>query len=116
MIGILPGKIITEFLKYDIAPEDGDKRPDLSRDLIRIAVIERHGRNGNRATGFVKGFGLQRGAIASTVCHDHHNIAVVGADYADMALAANRLSEIEGGFVVVEGGQVLAELALPVAG
>jgi adenine deaminase len=51
-----------------------------------------------------KGFGLQRGAIASTVCHDHHNIAVVGADYADMALAANRLGEIEGGFVVVEGG------------
>ena len=116
VIGILPGKIITEFLKYDIAPEDGDKRPDLTRDLIRIAVIERHGRNGNRATGFVKGFGLQRGAIASTVCHDHHNIAVVGADYADMALAANRLSDIEGGFVVVEGGRVLAELALPLAG
>jgi adenine deaminase len=64
----------------------------------------------------VQGFGLQRGAIASTVCHDHHNIAVVGADYADMALAANRLGEIEGGFVVVEGGRVLAELALPVAG
>ncbi len=116
VIGILPGKIITEFLTYDIAPTDGDKRPDLDRDLMRIAVIERHGRNGNRATGFVKGFGLQRGAIASTVCHDHHNIAVVGADYADMALAANRLGEIEGGFVVVEGGRVLAELALPVAG
>jgi len=64
----------------------------------------------------VKGFGLQRGAIASTVCHDHHNIAVVGADYGDMALAANRLREIEGGFVVVLGGRVLAELALPVAG
>jgi adenine deaminase len=56
------------------------------------------------------------GAIASTVCHDHHNIAVVGADYADMALAANRLGEIEGGFVVVRGRPVLAELALPVAG
>ena len=95
---------------------DGDKRPDIARDLVKIAVIERHGVNGNRATGFVKGFGLQRGAIASTVCHDHHNIAVVGADYADMALAANRLGQIEGGFVVVEGGQVLAELALPVAG
>jgi adenine deaminase len=88
----------------------------MERDLIRIAVIERHGKNGNRATGFVQGFGLKRGAIASTVCHDHHNIAVVGADYADMALAANRLGEIEGGFVVVEGGRVLAELALPVAG
>ena len=116
VIGILPGKIITEHLTYDIAPVDGDKQPDLSRDLMKIAVIERHGKNGNRATGFVKGFGLQRGAIASTVCHDHHNIAVVGADAGDMALAANRLGEIEGGFVVVEGGRVLAELALPVAG
>jgi adenine deaminase len=116
VIGILPGKIITEHLTYQIAPEGGDKRPDLSRDLVKIAVIERHGVNGNRATGFVKGFGLRKGAIGSTVCHDHHNIAVVGADYADMALAANRLGEIEGGFVVVEGGRVLAELALPVAG
>jgi adenine deaminase len=116
VIGILPGKIITEHLTFDIAPQDGDKRPDLARDLVKIAVIERHGVNGNRATGFVKGFGLQRGAIGSTVCHDHHNIAVVGVDYADMALAANRLGEIEGGFVVVEGGRVLAELALPVAG
>jgi adenine deaminase len=116
VIGILPGKIITKHLSFDIAPQDGDKRPDLTRDLVKIAVIERHGMNGNRATGFVQGFGLKRGAIASTVCHDHHNIAVVGADYADMALAANRLTEIEGGFVVVEGGRILAELALPVAG
>jgi len=116
VIGILPGKIITEHLTYDIAPQNGDKAPDIPRDLVKIAVIERHGINGNRATGFVKGFGLQRGAIASTVCHDHHNIAVVGADYADMALAVTRLGEIEGGFVVVEGGKVLAELALPVAG
>lgn len=116
VIGILPGKIITQHLTFDIAPEDGDKRPDIARDLVKIAVIERHGVNGNRATGFVKGFGLARGAIGSTVCHDHHNIAVVGADYADMALAVQRLGEIEGGFVVVEGGRVLAELALPVAG
>jgi len=116
VIGILPGKIITEHLSFDIAPQDGDKRPDLARDLVKIAVIERHGVNGNRATGFVTGFGLRKGAIGSTVCHDHHNIAVVGADYGDMALAANRLGEIEGGFVVVEGGRVLAELPLPVAG
>jgi adenine deaminase len=116
VIGILPGKIITEHLTFDVAPVDGDKRPDISRDLVKIAVVERHGVNGNVATGFVKGFGLERGAIASTVCHDHHNIAVVGADYEDMALAVSRLGEIEGGFVVVEGGRVLAELALPVAG
>src|SRR6056297_3446379 len=116
VIGIVEGKIITEHLHEVIAVEDGDKLPDPSRDLIRIAVVERHGKNGNIATGFVRGFGLQRGAIASTVCHDHHNIACVGVDYADMALAANRLSEIEGGFVVAAGGEVLAELALPVAG
>jgi len=116
VIGILPGKIITPHLSYDIAPEGGDKRPDIARDLAKIAVIERHGVNGNRATGFVHGFGLQQGAIGSTVCHDHHNIIVVGVDYADMALAANRLGQIEGGFVVVQGGRVLAELALPIAG
>lgn len=116
VIGILEGKIITEHLNEVMVIEDGDKRPDLSRDLIKIAVIERHSKNGNMATGFVRGFNLKRGAIASTVCHDHHNIAVVGADYDDMALAANRLGEIEGGFVVVEGGKILAELPLPVAG
>ncbi len=116
VIGIIEGKIITEHLHEDIPIVDGDKRPDVARDLVKIAVIERHGKNGNIATGFVRGFGLQRGAIASTVCHDHHNIAVVGASYDDMALAANRLGEIEGGFVVVEGGRVLAELALPLAG
>ena len=116
VIGILPGKIITEHLTCDIAPEGGDKRADIARDLIKIAVVERHGVNGNLATGFVKGFGLKRGAIASTVCHDHHNIAVVGATPEDMALAVTRLGQIEGGFVVVEGGRVLAELALPIAG
>jgi len=116
VIGIIPGKIITDHLHEVIEPETGDKRPDIDRDLIKIAVIERHGINGNIATGFVKGFGLQRGAIASTVCHDHHNIACVGADYDDMALAANRLTDIEGGFVVAEGGEIRAELALPVAG
>lgn len=116
VIGIIEGKIITQHLTYDIAPVDGDKRPDVARDLMKIAVVERHGVNGNIATGFVQGFGMQRGAIASTVCHDHHNIAVVGADYDDMALAAGRLSQIEGGFVVACGGKVLAELSLPVAG
>lgn len=116
VIGIMPGKIITEHLHETIPITDGDKRPDLARDLIKIAVVERHGINGNIATGFVKGFGLKAGAIASTVCHDHHNIAVVGADYGDMAMAANRLGDLQGGFVVVRDGAVLAELSLPVAG
>ncbi|HSF94022.1 MAG TPA: adenine deaminase [Thermohalobaculum sp.] len=116
VIGILPGKILTEHLHAEISPAGGDKRADIARDLVKIAVVERHGKNGNIATGFVKGYGLKSGAIASTVCHDHHNIIVVGVDPADMAVAANRLSQIEGGFVVAEGGEVRAELALPVAG
>lgn len=116
VIGVIPGKIITDHLHDVIEPQNGDKAPDIARDLIKIAVIERHGINGNIATGFVKGFGLQRGAIASTVCHDHHNIACVGANYDDMALAANRMTALEGGFVVVANGEILAELALPVAG
>ncbi|MFN3953739.1 MAG: adenine deaminase [Pararhodobacter sp.] len=116
VIGIWPGKILTEHIREVVPLCDGDRAPDPARDLARISVIERHGKNGNIANGFVRGFGLKRGAIASTVCHDHHNIAVVGVDYADMALAAERLARIEGGFVVVEGGEVRAELALPVAG
>jgi adenine deaminase len=117
VIGVVEGRIITEHLTEAVAPgPDGDRAPDTARDLIRIAVVERHGVHGGIATGFVRGFGLKRGAIASTVCHDHHNIAVVGADYADMALAVNRLAAIEGGFVVAAGGEVLAEIALPVAG
>ncbi len=116
VIGVVPGKIITEHLHDKIEPKNGDKAPDITRDLIKIAVIERHGINGNIATGFVKGFGLQSGAIGSTVCHDHHNIACVGANYDDMALACNRMAELEGGFVVAQNGKILAELALPVAG
>ena len=116
VIGIVPGRIITERLEAVLPVVDGAATCDLAMDHLKVAVLERHGRNGNLAVGFAKGFGLQRGAIASTVCHDHHNIIVVGADDADMALACNRLGEIEGGFVVVAGGEVLAELALPVGG
>ena len=89
---------------------------DLDNDIIRVAVVERHGRNGNIGSGFVQGFGLKRGAIASTVGHDSHNIGVVGVSDEDMAFAVNRLGELQGGFVVAEDGKVLAEIALPVAG
>ena len=116
VIGIIEGKIITKHLKEIIAISDGDKVPDIARDLIRISVIERHGVNGNIASGFVHGFGLKSGAIASTVAHDHHNIVTVGVNYDDIALAVNRLSEIEGGFVIVDKGAILKEIALPIAG
>jgi adenine deaminase len=78
--------------------------------------VERHGKTGGVAVGAVNGFGLKRGAIASSIGHDSHNITVVGADDSDIAIAVNRLGEIQGGFVVVADGKVLAELALPVAG
>ncbi|MEM9812475.1 MAG: adenine deaminase [Pseudomonadota bacterium] len=116
VIGVIEGKIITEHLREEIPIVAGDKAPDPGRDLVRVAVVERHGGPGHMATGFVRGFGLQSGAIAATVAHDHHNIVAIGVDYADMALAANRLGEIEGGFVVAREGTILAELALPVAG
>ena len=120
VIGVLPGKIIT--LRHDLTLpySGGERRIDLDQDVIKVAVVERHGRTppGARGIGvaFVKGFGLKRGAIASSVGHDSHNITVVGADDGDMAVAVNRLGTIEGGFVVVEGGRVLAEIALPIAG
>jgi adenine deaminase len=116
VIGVTAGKIITEFRRHRL-PEKGNQTDiDLVNDVIKVAVIERHGKNGNHANGFVQGFGLKKGAIASTVGHDSHNICVVGVNEDDMALAANRLGEIKGGFVVVEDGNVTAEIALPVAG
>ncbi|MFF0922220.1 adenine deaminase [Rhizobium leguminosarum] len=116
VIGVLPGKIITEHRRYRLPVKGNETTVDLENDIIKVAVIERHGKNGNHANGFVQGFGLKKGAIASTVGHDSHNICVVGVNEDDMARAANRLGEIKGGFVVVEDGKVTGEIALPIAG
>ncbi|MBB3354428.1 adenine deaminase [Rhizobium sp. BK049] len=116
VIGVMPGKIITEHRRYRLPAKGNEATVDLTNDIIKVAVIERHGKNGNHANGFVQGFGLKKGAIASTVGHDSHNICVVGVEEDDMALAANRLGEIKGGFVVVEDGKITGEIALPVAG
>jgi adenine deaminase len=115
-IGVVPGKIITERAPVTLPFVNGARGIDLAQDAVKVAVIARHGVNRNIATAFVRGFGMKRGAIASSVGHDSHNICVVGADEKDMAVAVNRLIDIEGGFVVAEGGQPLAELALPIAG
>jgi adenine deaminase len=116
VLGVIPGKIITEHRRYPLPSQGNQATVDLENDILKVSVIERHGKNGNRAVGFVQGFGLKKGAIASTVGHDSHNICVVGADDEDMAVAVRRLSEIRGGFVVVDGGKVTGEIALPVAG
>jgi len=116
VMGVIPGKIITEHLRLALPFSGGLRHVDSGQDVAKVAVVARHGVNSNIGRGFVKGFGLKEGAIASSVGHDSHNICVVGMDDTDMALAVNRLGEIGGGFVVARGGAVLAELALPVAG
>ena len=97
-------------------PRAGEAIADPARDLAKIAVVERHLGTGRIGLGFVRGFGLQRGAIASTVAHDAHNVVVVGMNDASMAAAVRRLANRGGGIVVVDGAEVLAELPLPVAG
>ena len=116
VIGVKPGLILT--FRAEAMLERGLRGllPDLAGDVIKVAVVERHGKNGNIGRGFVTGFGLKRGAIASSVGHDSHNITVVGANDDDMALAVNRLIAMGGGFAVADGGRITAELALPVAG
>jgi adenine deaminase len=116
VIGIIPGKIITAHEHADLPWRDGQRHADPARDLLKVCVLERHGRNGNIGRGFVRGFGIADGALASSVGHDSHNVCVVGANDADMAVAVNRLIALGGGFVAVRGGAVLGELALPVAG
>ena len=116
VIGVVPGRIITEHLTFELPLKDGAKQVDLAQDAVKVCVVARHGKNRNIGRGFVHGFGMQRGAIASSVGHDSHNICVVGASDADMAVAVNRLIELKGGFAVAEGGVITAELALPVAG
>ena len=116
VMGIIPGQIITEYLRLTLPEADGQVLPDLNADVAKVCVVARHGHNDNIGRGFVKGFGLRHGALASSVGHDSHNICVVGTNDADMAVAVNRLEETGGGFVAVHDGQVIAELRLPVAG
>ncbi len=115
-IEVIPDQLQTRELRERPAVRDGHVVADPSRDLLKMAVIERHTASGNIGLGLVRGFGLARGAIASTVAHDAHNIIVVGADDNDMLTAAVHLVKIRGGLCAVAGGQVLAELPLPIAG
>ncbi|HEX7625902.1 MAG TPA: adenine deaminase [Gaiellaceae bacterium] len=116
VIGIVPGQIVTDSLVATPPLRAGEAVADPAQDLAKIAVVERHLGTGRVGLGFVRGFGLQRGAIASSVAHDAHNIVVVGMNDASMAAAVRRLANRGGGIVVVDGAEVLAELPLPVAG
>jgi adenine deaminase len=116
VIGIIPGQIVTASLVDRPLVRGGEALADPARDLAKIAVVERHLGTGRIGRGFVRGFGLQRGALATTLSHDAHNLVVVGMSDAAMAYAVRRLANIGGGIVVVDGADVLAELPLPVAG
>jgi adenine deaminase len=116
VIGLVEGQIVTEALAAEPRVEDGFAVADPTRDLAKIAVVERHLGTGRIGLGFVRGFGLERGAMASTIAHDAHNIVVVGMEDDDMARAVQRLAEMGGGLVVIADRGVQAELPLPVAG
>ena len=116
VIGVEPGGIVTRNLVWEQPWQGAWMQADPSRDLAKVAVVERHRGTGRIGLGLVTGFGLQRGALASTHAHDAHNLVVVGTDDADMAAAANRLAEIGGGQVAVVGGRVVAEVPCPIGG
>jgi adenine deaminase len=116
VIGIRPGQILTDRLVLPVTVRDGAFVADTAHDVLKVAVLGRHDANGGVGRGFVHGFGFARGAIASSIGHDSHNICVIGCDDSDMAVAVNRLIELEGGFAAACDGRVVDELALPIAG
>ena len=115
-IGLVEDQVVTESLVREPLVVDGMVVSDPERDLVKLAVVERHLGTGRIGLGLVSGSGLGRGALASTVAHDAHNLVVVGASDEDMVFAIGRLAEIGGGIVAVAGGRVVAECPLPVAG
>ena len=116
VIGLVPGQIVTEERLVDASVRDGLAVADPSRDIAKLAVVERHKATGNLGLGFVSGLKLTRGAVAGTVAHDAHNLIMAGVNDADMLLAARTLMVSGGGFAVVADGKVLAQVRLPVAG
>ncbi len=116
VIGSIPDQLVTQHLIEDAPVRDGYVEADVSRDLLKMAVIERHRSSGNVGLGLIKGIGLKRGAMAGTVAHDHHNLVVIGADDVSMFNAARAVSDMGGGLVVMDGETMMASLPLPIAG
>jgi adenine deaminase len=116
VIGAVPDNLITEDRILEIPTASGFAIPDIERDIIKMAVIERHMATGRVGKGFVQGLGLRRGAIASTIAHDHHNLVVAGTDNISLSTAAGAIADMGGGLAVADGVRILARLPLPVAG
>ena len=116
VIGISQTQLLTSELHLAPTVQNGEAVSDTGRDILKMAVFERHHNTGNIGLGFAFGFGLKKGAIATTVGHDSHNLSVVGTNDEDMAVAVNRLREIGGGLIVVSDGEVRATVPLAIAG
>jgi len=116
VIGSNEGQLVTDSIEIDLQPQNDLLQADISRDILKMAVIERHTCTGNVGRGFIKGIGLQRGAIAGTVAHDHHNLVVIGAEDRSMHAAVAAVVQMGGGLCVAEGDRIIATLPLPVAG
>lgn len=115
-IELIDEQIINHWIKPDLPIVEGMITPDLEQDILKIVVAERHGHNGNIGLGFVKGFGLNDGAIASSVAHDHHNIVAVGTNDEDIIESIQELERLQGGFAAVVEGSVRQKLPLPIGG
>jgi adenine deaminase len=116
VIELYPDQIINELGQATLRVIDGAVQPDIDQDVLKLAVVERYGKNGNIGISFVKGFNLKRGALASSVAHDHHNIIVVGTNDEDMAVCVRAIEELQGGLAVAADGEVLGTLALSLGG
>ena len=116
VIEIIPGQIITKKRIEKVKVVNGEVMPDLDRDILKLAVVERHKASGNVGLGLVKGFGLKRGALASSIAHDSHNIIAVGTNDFDILRSIEEIERLQGGLVVCANQEILASLPLPIAG
>ncbi|UCB43178.1 MAG: adenine deaminase [Dehalococcoidales bacterium] len=116
VIEIVPGQIITQRRQEKVKIQNGLVVPDIDRDILKLVVVERHEATGNVGVGLVRGFGLKRGALASSIAHDSHNIVAVGTSDEDIIAAVREIERLQGGLIVTDGGRVVASLALPIAG
>ena len=116
VIGLIPNKLLTDHLKMEVRVESGHLLADIEKDILKITVMERHHGKGYKTTGFVRGFQLQKGAIASSINHDCHNVIAVGASDKDIVTAINKLIDIDGGIVVVDQVGECHSLSLPIGG
>ncbi len=117
VIGVIENQAPTQHLQFTMQAENGEVRPDMERDIAKLALVERHRNSGRVQVGLVHGFGFNEPcAIASTVAHDCHNLLVAGTDEEQMAVAVNALATMGGGQVVVRRGEVIGQVPLPIAG